>query len=985
MLHSAIACLSWLLPSISAQPAALAQGDGPLPQWIWLTEQAGADERVTFVHDFPVKAGLTSAVLEGSCDNTLELYLNGRQVAVSSEWQISLKLDVADRLLAEEENRVSLQGWNESGPGGAWLRLRLEYEDGTIDWIGTDDTWYAKGDAGAGWSSRDLSIEGWGHAVELGELGVAPWALPLGTTDGKPPHALEASEVEVPEGFEAELVYNVPRTAQGSWVSLTTAPGGTLIASDQYGGLYRITPSPLGAGEAGTEVERIDVEIGEAQGLLWAFDSLYVVGGTSGSGEAGLYRVSDSDGDGELDQTVLLRALDGWGEHGPHAVVLSPDGTSLYVIAGNHTTLTDTSWSRVPRVWGEDQLLPRLPDPRGHAVGVMAPGGWVCRTDPEGREWELIASGMRNSYDMAFDSEGELFTYDSDMEWDVGLPWYRPTRVLHLVSGADFGWRHGSGKWPESYPDSWPGVVDIGLGSPTGVTFAPSAWGEAWRRTLLVADWAYGQIFAVDLKPEGASYTGSSRLMISGKPLPVTDLVVAGDVLYFTTGGRRVQSGLYRVRFLGEPAARAHSPEATESTQQLSAQRRQLERGHEAGASIALDELWPALASADPFVRRAARVALEHQPLERWSERALAEEEPRVALQAWLALARCAQLEDGDRTLAAELFSRWILLPFAEFTTAEKINALRLFGVISARQGPPSEAAREFLVQLLGASFPSGEDELDRELCRVLVALDAPFVVGRALELLDSSEEPVDRIFYFYALRGARAGWTVELREDYFRALQLAIRDFTGGASLTQYLKVIRDEAAESLEPRDRAAISPYLIDLERPATPPSRLRSFVQAWTVDELAGESFAAADRDLARGKRLLDEATCLSCHRFGGAGGNTGPDFSGAGSRFGVRDVLDAVLTPSAQISDQYQDSELITSEGELYVGRLEGEEGGLVLLRTLPPANELWEFPEAEVAEVRPHPLSRMPKGLLDTFERDEVLDLIAALLAGTQD
>lgn len=982
MLHPALAPL---LLALSLSSAPQAEAEGPLPQWIWLTAEAGADQRVSFVREFRVGSGLVSAELEGSCDNSLDLYINGSQVAVSPEWQIALSLEVAGRLVQGEENRISLQGWNESGPGGAWLRLRLEYEDGAVEWIGTDDSWWAKEDVGEGWSSRELSLEGWGHAVELGELGIAPWSLPLGTTDGKPPHALEASEVEVPEGFAVELVYNVPRSEQGSWVSLASAPGGKLIASDQYGGLYRITPSAPGAGEAGTRVERLSVEIGQAQGLLWAFDSLYVIGGTSGAGQPGLYRVTDSDGDGELDQTVLLRPLDGWGEHGPHAVVLSPDGSSLYVIAGNHTTLTETSASRVPEVWGEDQLLPRLPDPRGHAVGVMAPGGWVCRTDPEGREWELIACGMRNSYDMAFDAQGELFTYDSDMEWDVGLPWYRSTRVLHLVSGADFGWRHGSGKWPASYPDSWPGVVDIGLGSPTGVTFAPPAWGEAWGRTLLVADWAYGQIFAVELEPEGATYTGASRLMISGKPLPVTDLVVAGEELYFTTGGRRVQSGLYRVSHQGS-AGEDSAPSSKERDSRLfAAERHKLEAGHTRGASLELNTIWSALASPDAFVRRAARVALEHQPVESWSARALAEEEPRTAMQAWLALARCAAPEDGDRTLAAELFTRWALLPFADLSVSEKIDALRLFGVIAARQGAPSDQAREFFSELLAPSFPSGDMELDRELCRVLVAVDAPHVVERALSLLDSSEDPADRIYYFYALRRAQAGWTPELREQYFRSLQLAIRDFTGGASLTQYLQVIRDEAASQLEPRERLAIAPYLVELERPATPPSRLRSFVQAWTVDELASASFAAADRDLARGRKLLDEATCLSCHRFGGVGGNTGPDFSGAGSRFGARDVLDAVLTPSAQISDQYQDSELITADGELHVGRIEGEEGGLILLRTLPPQSELWEFPAAEVAELRPHPLSRMPKGLLDTFDRDEVLDLVAALLAGPQE
>ena len=110
-----------------------------------------------------------------------------------------------------------------------------------------------------------------------------------------------------------------------------------------------------------------------------------------------------------------------------------------------------------------------MPDGGGFMTDEKAPGGWVCKVDPDGKNWELVSMGFRNAYDIAFNREGELFTYDSDMEWDYSLPWYRPTRVCHVVSGADFGYRNGSGKLPTYYLDSLPPVVDIGPGSPTGV------------------------------------------------------------------------------------------------------------------------------------------------------------------------------------------------------------------------------------------------------------------------------------------------------------------------------------------------------------------------------------------------------------------------------------------------------------------------------------------------------------------------------------
>ncbi|MDC0265607.1 heme-binding protein, partial [Mariniblastus sp.] len=235
-----------------------------------------------------------------------------------------------------------------------------------------------------------------------------------------------AEDLKLPTGFQGELLYRVP-SEQGSWVSMTPDPQGRLIASDQYGKLYRITP---GDGDA-SKVEEIDLSIGFAQGLLCAFDSLYVVSygisppkvkkGSKPTKKiapkpAGLYRVRDTNQDDQYDSVELLREFVGKSEHGPHAVILSPDKKSLYICAGNATKIPNPETTRVPMLWKEDQVLNRLPDARGHAAGRLAPGGWICKTDPEGKSFELVAMGFRNEYDIAFDPNGELFTYDADME-----------------------------------------------------------------------------------------------------------------------------------------------------------------------------------------------------------------------------------------------------------------------------------------------------------------------------------------------------------------------------------------------------------------------------------------------------------------------------------------------------------------------------------------------------------------------------------------
>lgn len=106
----------------------------------------------------------------------------------------------------------------------------------------------------------------------------------------------------------------------------------------------------------------------------------------------------------------MLRAMDARGDHGVHAVVPSPDGKSLFLITGNSTKPAELAESsQVPKIWGEDHLLPSFPDGRGHNRGVLAPGGIIYRVDPDGKNFEAYANGFRNIFDAAFNRDGELF------------------------------------------------------------------------------------------------------------------------------------------------------------------------------------------------------------------------------------------------------------------------------------------------------------------------------------------------------------------------------------------------------------------------------------------------------------------------------------------------------------------------------------------------------------------------------------------------
>jgi putative heme-binding domain-containing protein len=824
-------------------------------------------------------------------------------------------------------------------------------------------------------------------------------ALRRTTPMGPGPAVTPVERLRKPKGFEVELVYAVPREDQGSWVSLTIDPKGRLIASDQYGKLYRITPSPVGGASAETVVEPIAVDIGEAQGLLWAFDSLYVVVNRGAKYPSGLYRARDTDGDDKLDSVEMLRKLDGGGEHGPHAVLLAPDGKAIYVLAGNNTKLTELEGSRVPRVWGEDSLLPRMVDGRGFMRDEKAPGGCIYRVDPDGKSWELVSMGYRNPYDMAFHRDGDLFTYDSDMEWDMNTPWYRPTRVCDAVSGSDFGYRNGAGKFPTYYIDSLPPTVNVGPGSPTGVAFGYGAKFPAkYQEALFICDWSYGKLYAVHLKPAGASYTGELEEFIAGAPLPLTDILVRPQdgALYFAIGGRRTTSGLYRVRYVGDEPTSPSAPKGPDAGAGARARRRMLEAFHGRRDDRAVAAAWPFLSDPDRFLRFAARAAIESQDPSSWRDKALAETNPQAALEGLLALARVSAQDPAHRSpsdpplnpsLRGRILEALDRLDWDKLSYAQKLDLLRVYQVVLHRMGRPDEATCSRLVARFDAPYPAKGRELNVELCNLLVYLHAPDVAAKTLDLIAKAPTQEEQLDYARALRVLRTGWTPALRRAFFSWMAERASGFTGGASFAGFLKFIRDDAIATLDEAEKADLKPILEAPARapkqaqPAAPP---RPFVKEWTLDELVpiAEEGLKRKRDFDRGRSLFAAASCFSCHRFNNEGGAAGPDLTGVSGRFGVRDLLESIILPSKVISDQYEAIVVATTDGRVVTGRIMNLHGDGMVINTnmLDPSAQV-SIDRTKIEEVKPSPTSMMPQGLLNTLDRDEVLDLLAYLLS----
>ena len=838
---------------------------------------------------------------------------------------------------------------------------------------------------------------------------LAPASQPTLARKPGPSPVLAGDKLRGPKGFKVDLIYTVPRDSQGSWVNLAVDPKGRLIASDQYGKLYRVTPPPLdSAPDVAPTVEPIAVDIGEAQGLLWAFDSLYVVVNTGGKFPSGLYRVTDTNGDDKLDKVELLRKLEGSGEHGPHGVVLAPDGKSLYVVAGNATKLPDLAGSLVPRTWGEDNLLPRLPDGNGFMRDEKAPGGYICRVSPDGKDWTLQSMGYRNAFDLAFNREGDLFTYDSDMEWDMNTPWYRPTRVCQAAPGADFGYRNGAGKWPVYYLDSLPPVVNIGPGSPTGVTFGYGAkFPVKYQDALYLCDWSYGKLYAAHLAPEGSSYKATVEEFITGAPLPLTDIVVnpLDGAMYFAVGGRKVTSGLYRVKYTGdEPTAPSTAPLANADLRQA---RRAIEAklGGPAPtvANADLDAIMRALGDPDRFVRNAARAWLEFQPTADLAKISMSRAEqasPRATLAFLLALSHSNAADPAHRpkdapapdpAIAARIFEALDKLDWSGLDAQQRLEVIRVTEVVLNRFGRPSDEIAAKLVAKYDAILPSPSRDLNVEVGSILVYLQAPSAAAKLVALLDVAPTQEEQMEYGRELRVLKAGWTPELRQRYFTWFARTGL-FKGGPSLGGFLKMMKADAVASLSDAERAELKP-VID-QAPMTkgaataavsaanlPP---RAFVKAWTLDDLLPvvEPRLAGKRDFDRGRSLFAAAACSACHRYNDEGGAVGPDLTGVSGRFSTRDLLESIVLPSKTISDQYGAVTIATSDGKVVTGRIMNLHGDNLTINTnmLDPSAQV-NVNVNKIEENIPATISMMPEGLLSTLNEDEVADLVAYLLS----
>jgi putative heme-binding domain-containing protein len=265
--------------------------------------------------------------------------------------------------------------------------------------------------------------------------------------------------------------------------------------------------------------------------------------------------------------------------------------------------------------------------------------------------------------------------------------------------------------------------------------------------------------------------------------------------------------------------------------------------------------------------------------------------------------------------------------------------------------------------------------------------LQAPSAVTKGLALLRGASGQEEQIGYALNLRHLKTGWTSLQRETYFKWF-VRSGNFEGGARLSNYLDGIKKDAIATVEPLQMTLGLKKIIDTKPTQSSPQfsfTPLSFVKNWTMKDMAKwvPSGIPGKRDFKNGRQMFGAGSCYACHRIAGEGGAVGPDLTSVGGKFGGYDLLESIVDPAKEISDQYGSSVFTTTDGTQLNGRIMNMRNNEYWVNTdMMKPSTVTKVKAELITSVEPSPVSMMPPGLINTMNKEDILDLLAYLISG---
>ena len=289
------------------------------------------------------------------------------------------------------------------------------------------------------------------------------------------------------------------------------------------------------------------------------------------------------------------------------------------------------------------------------------------------------------------------------------------------------------------------------------------------------------------------------------------------------------------------------------------------------------------------------------------------------------------------------------------------------------------------MAAVLNPLYPAKSVRLNRELCRILVYLNAEGVADKTLALQSNAPSQEEQIHYAYCLRALKGPWTLEQRQKYFQWF-VTSTTLRGGNSFSGFLKNIRQEAIDRLTDAEKVELKQVLEAQPTGGQPlvEAAARPIVQEWKVDDfLADVESGLTGRSFDTGRRMFQVTACYKCHRFAGDGGIVGPELTAVSRRYNARTLLESIIEPSKVVSDQYEASVFVLDSGRTVTGRVVNLNNDRIMVcENMLEPGALTTIPRDEIEETQASKVSMMPAGLINTLSREEVLDLVAYLQSG---
>lgn len=552
--------------------------------------------------------------------------------------------------------------------------------------------------------------------------------------------------LRVPEGFEV-VEYADAALANDIYTMTIDPRGRIVVAGRDY---IRLLLDKNNDGMADAAVPLAAPKDG-AMGLLWEGDYLYY------TGDGGLRRLHIKD-DKPVGAAELLCKLKTGGEHDAHAIRRGPDGW-LYVLCGNNAQV--------------DKLV----QPASSSPIQKPIAGCVLRLSPDFKTREIVAHGFRNPYDMDFDPSGELFTFDSDNERCVSLPWYEPMRFYHVWWGGHHGWlspQHASfWRMPPYFLDVVPPACSLTRGSPTGcVCYRHGQFPEKYRGGFFLCDWTFGQIHHVKLYRHDSEYLGESKVFLRATgengfaPTAAAVHPETGD-LFVSIGGRGTRGAVYRIRY---PKGLAGAKERASAYGFPKTSYKPVHEFPDKGLRD-YDSRYMRHIIIQRMARySAAEAARQFLPLDSRQRITFAfgrlNTAPGNALREGLTL-----LRDKECNPAVKLdVTRLLQLALGDIGAKAHLGSV--WEGYSPRRAIPADLAADLLPAIRSA-YPNGHAPLDRELGRTLALLedDAETTLLTTLTFLTEKSDPLDDIHYLIVLSRLRAARSNKITQQVAGAL----------------------------------------------------------------------------------------------------------------------------------------------------------------------------------------------------------------------